>query len=98
MFILSGFGGSSGQTGTGLFGSGTGATSSIFGSSSAASAFGGASAGLVPSGTTIAFNAPNGQDTMMKSGVTTNISTKHQCITAMKEYENKSLEVSYHCL
>ena len=30
---------------------------------------------------------------MVKSGVTTSINTKHQCITAMKEYENKSLEV-----
>ncbi|KAG9351821.1 hypothetical protein JZ751_023072 [Albula glossodonta] len=29
---------------------------------------------------------------MVKSGVTTSINTKHQCITAMKEYENKSLE------
>uniref|UniRef100_A0A674IN27 Nuclear pore complex protein Nup98-Nup96 n=1 Tax=Terrapene triunguis TaxID=2587831 RepID=A0A674IN27_9SAUR len=29
---------------------------------------------------------------MVKSGVSTNISTKHQCITAMKEYESKSLE------
>lgn len=31
---------------------------------------------------------------MVKAGVTTSINTKHQCITAMKEYENKSLEVS----
>lgn len=44
-------------------------------------------------GTTIKFNPPPGTDTMAKSGVTTNISTRHQCITAMKEYENKSLEV-----
>ncbi len=28
----------------------------------------------------------------MKSGVTTNINTRHQCITCMKEYESKSLE------
>lgn len=32
---------------------------------------------------------------MVKAGVTTSINTKHQCITAMKEYENKSLEVSW---
>lgn len=38
---------------------------------------------------------PTGTDTMVKSGVSTNISTKHQCITAMKEYESKSLEVSH---
>lgn len=37
---------------------------------------------------------PTGTDTMVKAGVSTNISTKHQCITAMKEYESKSLEVS----
>lgn len=37
-----------------------------------------------------------GSDTMVKGGVTTSINTKHQCITAMKEYENKSLEVG-HC-
>uniref|UniRef100_A0A8C4RUE3 Nuclear pore complex protein Nup98-Nup96 n=1 Tax=Erpetoichthys calabaricus TaxID=27687 RepID=A0A8C4RUE3_ERPCA len=35
---------------------------------------------------------PTGNDTMVKAGVTTSINTKHQCITAMKEYENKSLE------
>ena len=45
-------------------------------------------------GTIIKFNAPTGQDSMMKNGVTTNIQTRHQCITAMKEYEAKSLEVS----
>lgn len=39
------------------------------------------------------FQPPTGSDTMVKAGVTTSINTKHQCITAMKEYENKSLEV-----
>ncbi|BFZ20336.1 hypothetical protein BsWGS_23375 [Bradybaena similaris] len=43
-------------------------------------------------GTTVPFNPPNGEDTMMKSGVTMNIITKHQCITAMNEYKDKSLE------
>ncbi|XP_012673966.1 nuclear pore complex protein Nup98-Nup96 isoform X2 [Clupea harengus] len=43
-------------------------------------------------GTTVKFNPPTGSDTMVKGGVTTSINTKHQCITAMKEYENKSLE------
>ena len=47
-----------------------------------------------PSGTSFVFQAPSGQDTMMENGVTTNINTKHQCITAMKEYENKSIEVN----
>ena len=31
---------------------------------------------------------------MMKNGISTSISTKHQCITLMKEYDKKSLEVS----
>ena len=41
----------------------------------------------------VTFSPPSGQDTLLKNGVTTNINTLHQCITAMKEYENKSLEV-----
>ncbi|XP_055893194.1 nuclear pore complex protein Nup98-Nup96-like isoform X2 [Biomphalaria glabrata] len=83
---FSGFGSTPSQTSTGgLFGTNPGATPSLF--SGATSAF-----GSVGGGTTIAFNPPSGQDTMMKSGITTNISTRHQCITAMKEYENKSLE------
>nr|XP_046267298.1 nuclear pore complex protein Nup98-Nup96 isoform X3 [Scatophagus argus] len=74
----------------GLFGS-TNTTSNPFGG--AASLFGGSgfSAAQQP-GTTVKFNPPTGTDTMVKAGVTTSINTKHQCITAMKEYENKSLE------
>ena len=56
------------------------------------SAFGG---GLLTSnvvGTTIKFNPPAGTDSMMKNGISTNVSTKHHCLTAMKEYEGKSLE------
>ena len=53
--------------------------------------FGGATA---QNGTTIKFNPPQGQDTMMKNGTSASIQTRHQCITAMKEYENKSLEVN----
>ena len=43
-------------------------------------------------GTVIKFNPPAGTDTMMKGGVSQNMNTRHQCITAMKEYESKSLE------
>lgn len=44
------------------------------------------------SGTVIKFNPVTGSDTMAKNGVTQTISTRHHCITCMKEYENKSLE------
>lgn len=40
----------------------------------------------------VKFNPVTGSDTMVKNGVTQNISTRHHCIMAMKEYENKSLE------
>ncbi|XP_076836867.1 nuclear pore complex protein Nup98-Nup96 isoform X2 [Brachyhypopomus gauderio] len=74
----------------GLFGT-TNTTSNPFGGTSG-SLFGSSSFTATQPGTTIKFNPPTGSDTMVKSGVTTSINTKHQCITAMKEYENKSLE------
>uniref|UniRef100_A0ABM0MFK1 Uncharacterized protein LOC102807145 n=1 Tax=Saccoglossus kowalevskii TaxID=10224 RepID=A0ABM0MFK1_SACKO len=46
----------------------------------------------VPTDTTIKFNPPTGTDIMQKRGVSSNIGTRHQCITAMKEYESKCLE------
>ena len=45
-------------------------------------------------GTAVKFNPPSGEDTVCKRGVQTTFNTRHQCITAMKVYENKSLEVS----
>uniref|UniRef100_A0A3P9M714 Nuclear pore complex protein Nup98-Nup96 n=1 Tax=Oryzias latipes TaxID=8090 RepID=A0A3P9M714_ORYLA len=74
----------------GLFGS-TNAAPNPFGGSSSMFGGSGFSAAQQP-GTTVKFNPPSGTDTMVKAGVTTSINTKHQCITAMKEYENKSLE------
>ncbi|KAK1875220.1 Nuclear pore complex protein Nup98-Nup96 [Dissostichus eleginoides] len=78
----------------GLFGSTAAAASNPFGGSAVSSLFGGAgfTAAQQQPGTTVKFNPPTGTDTMVKAGVTTSINTKHQCITAMKEYENKSLE------
>ncbi|XP_069496441.1 nuclear pore complex protein Nup98-Nup96 isoform X2 [Ambystoma mexicanum] len=86
-----GFGnfGTSTSTG-GLFGTTSTATNPFGGT--AGSLFGPTTFTAVPTGTTIKFNAPTGTDTMVKGGVSTNISTKHQCITAMKEYETKCLE------
>lgn len=43
-------------------------------------------------GTVIKFTPLTGTDTMQKAGITSAISTKHHCITCMKEYEGKSLE------
>ncbi|XP_064414128.1 nuclear pore complex protein Nup98-Nup96 isoform X2 [Latimeria chalumnae] len=74
----------------GLFGT-TSTASNPFGGTTG-SLFGSTGFGSTTNGTTIKFNPPTGTDTMVKGGVSTNISTKHQCITAMKEYENKSLE------
>ncbi|XP_030055686.1 nuclear pore complex protein Nup98-Nup96 isoform X2 [Microcaecilia unicolor] len=86
-----GFGNFGTSTSSGsLFGT-TNTTANPFGGTSG-SLFGPASFAAVPTGTTIKFNPPTGTDTMVKGGVSTNISTKHQCITAMKEYESKSLE------
>ncbi|XP_069046230.1 nuclear pore complex protein Nup98-Nup96 isoform X3 [Lepisosteus oculatus] len=74
----------------GLFGT-TSTNSNPFGGTSG-SLFGSSGFGPTQTGTPLKFNAPTGSDTMVKGGVTTSINTKHQCITAMKEYENKSLE------
>ncbi|XP_017296751.1 nuclear pore complex protein Nup98-Nup96 isoform X2 [Kryptolebias marmoratus] len=82
--------GTSTSGGAGLFGS-TNTTSNPFGGSSSLFGGSGFSASQQP-GTTVKFNPITGSDTMVKAGVTTSINTKHQCITAMKEYENKSLE------
>ncbi|CAL1283216.1 unnamed protein product [Larinioides sclopetarius] len=47
-------------------------------------------------GTTFKFNPPTGVDVIMRGGVSRSIGTKIQCITCMKEYENKSFEVLKH--
>ena len=43
-------------------------------------------------GTTVKFNPPTAQDTAQKGSIATSVTTKHMVITAMKEYEGKSLE------
>lgn len=62
-----------------------------------------------PNGTTVKFEPVIGQDTMQKNGTNSQvtfkfininlimcfqISTKHMCITAMKQYESKCIEVT----
>ncbi|CAJ0926004.1 unnamed protein product, partial [Mesorhabditis belari] len=79
--VTSTFGSPSSQSS--LFG-GMGTTSggSLFGSSTA----------TTTNGTTVKFQAQTGTDTMLKNNTQQNINTKHMCISAMKEYETKSLE------
>lgn len=43
-------------------------------------------------GTVIKFQLVTGTDTMVKGSINQTISTRHHCITCMKEYEGKSLE------
>ncbi|XP_032811518.1 nuclear pore complex protein Nup98-Nup96-like [Petromyzon marinus] len=88
---FTGFGGNTGS----LFG-GTGTSGSLFGggvaTANAGSVFGAPFGAATPTGTTIKFTPVSGTDSMIKNGLNTQISTQHQCITAMKEYEAKSLE------
>ncbi|KAI6184769.1 Peptidase S59 domain-containing protein [Aphelenchoides bicaudatus] len=44
------------------------------------------------SGTQMKFNPVNGNDTMVKNGISKDITTKLMCVTAMQQYQNKSLE------
>ncbi|KAH8268625.1 hypothetical protein KR026_010539 [Drosophila bipectinata] len=83
-------------SGFGSFGQAAPATTSVFGSGTS-SAFAqpqaaGVAGGVNP-GTAVAKYQPTiGTDTLMKSGQPNNVNTKQHCITAMKEYELKSLE------
>ncbi|XP_055697844.1 nuclear pore complex protein Nup98-Nup96-like [Phlebotomus papatasi] len=80
----------SNATGTSFFGQQTTGNSSIFGAT-ATPAFGVAAPGA--GGTALAKYQPSiGTDTLMKNGQLSSVSTKQHCITAMKEYEEKSLE------
>ncbi|XP_012260239.2 nuclear pore complex protein Nup98-Nup96 isoform X2 [Athalia rosae] len=72
------FGASNTTTNTGLFGT--------------ASGFAGNNTAGGMTGTMVKFSPLTGSDTMIKNGVTQTISTRHYCITCMKEYEGKSLE------
>jgi len=42
----------------------------------------------------VPFTPPDGSETMIKNGISQTVKTRHFCLTSMKAYENKSLEVS----
>ena len=46
----------------------------------------------------VAFCAPVSRDTTLRGGISATTNTVHYCISAMKEYENKSMEVSAYSL
>lgn len=80
--------------GFGTFGQAAPTTTSVFGSAPN-SDFGQQpnAAAAANAGTSIAKYQPTiGTDTLMKGGQPNNVNTKQHCITAMKEYEAKSLE------
>ncbi|XP_064549143.1 nuclear pore complex protein Nup98-Nup96 [Drosophila montana] len=88
----------SSTTGFGSFGQAAPTTTNVFGSG-AASAFGqpqsvavGAAGGVNPGTSLVKYQPTIGTDTLMKGGQPNNVNTKQHCITAMKEYEMKSLE------
>lgn len=54
----------------------------------------GSSAASTSGGTlAVKFQAIDGSDTVVKGGISHPIKTKHYCITAMKQFESKSIEV-----
>jgi len=72
----------------------TGTSGGLFGGSTSGSSFLGTGAsGTAGTGTTVKFVPVTGSDIVMKGGSQQSVSTKLQCITGMKEYEAKSLEV-----
>uniref|UniRef100_A0A914BXW0 Nuclear pore complex protein Nup98-Nup96 n=1 Tax=Acrobeloides nanus TaxID=290746 RepID=A0A914BXW0_9BILA len=84
---------STGASTTNLFGGGTAAPTGFSQQQQQPSMFstGGFGASTV-SGSTVKFDPVKGTDTMMRNNETKTISTKHMCMTAMKQYETKSLE------
>ena len=50
---------------------------------------------IVKSSAVVFFQVVQGSDSMVKNGITTNISVRHQCITVMSNYDKKSIEVGF---
>ncbi|CAL8084973.1 unnamed protein product [Orchesella dallaii] len=89
------------QVTPGIFGGSTQVTPGIFGGSTPvpASPFSTASTKTQSSqqsqqaaGTSVCYVATHGKDTAVRNGVSSNVNVRIQSITAMKEYESKSLE------
>ncbi|XP_071536079.1 nuclear pore complex protein Nup98-Nup96-like [Panulirus ornatus] len=80
---------SSTSTAGGLFGSTQPPSGGLF-STPVHQGFG--ATGAAPVGTTVKYEPIIGSDTMTRNGVSTNIKTRIEVISAMKDYENKSLE------
>ncbi|VDP65702.1 unnamed protein product [Schistosoma mattheei] len=51
------------------------------------------STSMTSNGTSLAFNPPITTEIMQRGGQSSQVNAKHMCITAMKEYQDKSLEV-----
>lgn len=82
------FGGASQPMGGSTFGAQQSTAGSLFGGASFLGA-----GGAATTGTVIKFVPVPGTDIIMKGGSQQSVATKLQCISGMKEYENKSLEV-----
>ncbi|CAH8554649.1 unnamed protein product [Schistosoma haematobium] len=50
------------------------------------------STSMTSNGTSLAFNPPITTEIMQRGGQSSQVNAKHMCITAMKEYQDKSLE------
>jgi len=88
------FGGTQTGTFSGTPAQSTGTSGGLFGTATQGGGFlGTAAAGTAGCGTTVKFVPVAGTDVVMKGGSQQSVSTKLQCITGMKEYETKSLEV-----
>ncbi|CAH8850249.1 unnamed protein product [Trichobilharzia szidati] len=82
------------QTGTNLFGqqsTSLGGTNTLF-SGNQMNTLSWGSTNMNANGTSIAFNPPITTEILQRGGQPSQVNAKHMCITAMKEYQDKSLE------
>ncbi|CAH8546276.1 unnamed protein product [Schistosoma curassoni] len=70
---------------------GLGGTNKLF-TGNQMSALSWGSTSMTSNGTSLAFNPPITTEIMQRGGQSSQVNAKHMCITAMKEYQDKSLE------